>query len=252
MRAPVVVSAGLEAARQTRALHLALVLLLPVPFLLVAHQLHLEGVAGFGSPRWNTNLDRSSIEVLGYLQVVAAVLAMLVVWRRGRGRVYAGWAVGLAVIVLDDALELHERVGSWLAQHVALPVVPGLLERDVGQLLTWAGLGAVSLLVLLATHRGSPAAARRDSWLLGGLVAVLMVFAVVVDMAHRPITAVHDSGAVELLLMWVEAGGEVTTMTALLAFALHVERRDRHDADAPAYADDEPARAAAAATSRPR
>ena len=219
-----VLRSSVEEGRRTRALHLAAALLLPVPFLLVAHQLHAWELPGFGSRRWDTNTDRSVIEVFGYAQVLAAAVVTVVLWRRGRGRVYAAWGFVLTLVLLDDALELHERDGLYLAKHVALPAVPGLREREVGQLLTWAGLGAVALLVLVVAHRHSPPEARRDSWRFGGLLALLMVFAVGFDMAAHPIASVLDSDPVRLLLVLTEAGGEVVSMTALLAFAVHVLR----------------------------
>ena len=60
-------SSGWREARRTGALRVLVVLLLPIPFLLVAHQLYFWDVWPFESERWAVNSDRSVIEILGYV-----------------------------------------------------------------------------------------------------------------------------------------------------------------------------------------
>lgn len=217
----------LQEARRTRVLHLFVVLVVPLPFLLVAHQLHRWEVPGFLSVRWNVNNDRSVIEVLGYAQVAAAVTALLVLGlRRRRGRVYTAWGLALVVLLLDDALRFHEHAGALLTRLLTLPEPVGLKEQHVGELLAWAGLGVVVLLGLAAAHRTASPQPRHDSRVLVGLVGLLMVFAVVVDAVHSAVKSLTESNLADVLIGWLEASGELMTMTALLAYAVHVLRRD--------------------------
>ena len=226
--------AGLSEARRTGALHVLVGFLLPVPFLLVAHQLHFWGVPPFASPRWAVNQDRSFIEVLGYVQlfVAAALLSYVGLWRR-QGAVYLGWAMTLVLVMLDDALRIHEVGGGWLVRRGLVPGLLGLPEQALGELIAWAAMGVVVLLSLPFAHRVSPAGARRDSWWLVVLTAVLMFFAVGVDVVHEASEEITDNGVVDLLVTFVESGGEVAGMTGLLAWSVHVFRRPRTEARRP-------------------
>ncbi len=217
---------AVRAGRRTGALALLVLLLLPIPFLLVAHQLHMRGVSGFESFRWSVNRDRSYIEVLGYVQVVAAAaLLLLVGWWRRQGAVYVAWALTLVLVFLDDAFGLHEAGGHWLRARPDAPRPLGLKPQDVGELLVWGGLGVLVLALLWVTHRRSPARARRDSWVLLALFAVLSAFGAGVDMVHSLVKTLVASRQLDVLVGFAEAAGEVAGMTALLAYVVHVVRR---------------------------
>ena len=201
-------------------------LLLPVPLLLLAHELHQRGVPPFTSVRWDVDVDRGWMEVLGYgYLLLAACLLARPARSRPTAPVHTAWSLALVVLVLDDAVALHERGGGWLDRRVALPNLPGLRTQDVGELLVWAALGAAVALVLWSCHRTSPEAPRHDSRRLCALVGVLVLFAVGVDMLHIVVQAVTSSDVVELVVTCVEAGGELGAMAALLAYAGHVVRR---------------------------
>lgn len=135
------------------------------------------------------------------------------------------------MLVLDDALKGHEQGGYHLARRLPLPDLPGLRERDVGELLAWAAVGAAVTLSLVFAHRASPSRAKADSWWLAGLVGVLMVFAVGVDMVHIAVSAVTSSPVVELVVTCAEAAGEVSAMAALLVYTVHVVRRGSAEPD---------------------
>lgn len=216
----------LREGRRTGALHVLVGLWLLIPPLLLASFAHRHGYGPFTDVRWNVDADRSYIEILGYAQLLVAAVFLLSLARR-RTAAYAGWAAALTVVVLDDARQWHERGGMWLDRNWAIPDPPGLRTQDVGELVVWAALGVCVTLLLLLTHRRSTPVARQDSLRLAGLVAVLMAFAVGVDMAHEVLRTVSSSSRLDLLAVWVEAAGEVGAMAALLAYVVHVARRAR-------------------------
>lgn len=75
----------------------------------------------FPSGRLRLNRDRGLAESWGYAQTALAVVLLLVVHQRVRQPLALAWAGVLTVVVLDDALALHERIGIWAAQAWDLP-----------------------------------------------------------------------------------------------------------------------------------
>lgn len=205
-----------------------LALLLPVPFLLAAHQLHQRGTALLVSHRWDVDVDRAWIEVLGYVYVVAAACVLAVHARDRRDApVYAAWVLALLVLVCDDALAVHEHGGAWLDRRLPLPDPPGLRSQDVGELLVWAALGVPVLLALWRGHRASPPEARRDSRRLAAPLGLLVVFAVGLDMVHIASLAVTTSSTVDTVLISLEAAGELGAVAGLLHRVAQVVRHQR-------------------------
>ena len=219
------VSAGVRAGRRTGALPLLGVLVLPVPVLLAAHQIHYWDVPPFGSERWTVNGDRTVIEFLGYVQLLAAAALLVIGRRRHGGPVYAAWGATLVVIVLDDSLAFHERGGAWLHHHDLVPGSSGLPPQELGELVTWGLIGVPVLALLWWAHRHSSPAAQADSWRMAALTVVLMSFAVGIDLVHEVVEELTDSGVVDLLMTFIEAGGEIVSMSLLLALAVHLVRR---------------------------
>jgi hypothetical protein len=172
------------------------------------------------------NGDRTFIEIFGYVQLAVAVVMLLFMgWRRRPGLVYTGWAVVLTVTVLDDALALHERGGGQLVRRGLVPGLLGLPEQALGELATWALLGLPVLLLLWVMHRTSRGRARQDFWGMAALFGLLLFFAVGVDVLHEAVEEITDNSVVDLAVTFVESGGEIAAMTALLAYIVHLARR---------------------------
>lgn len=186
----------------------------------VAHHLAWDrGVLPyFRWAKWRADLDLSFAELFGYLQVAGSVLLLVLVLRRTRQPAVGAWALVLATIVADDALMIHERGGEALVGLLSLPAVAGLRPADLGELLTWALLGSVLLVVLLWAHLRSGPDARRRSWQLGGAIALLAVFAVGLDMVEIALEGVVSPG-LGTALTYIESWGELVSMTVLLALA---------------------------------
>ncbi|WIM73288.1 hypothetical protein QP028_07285 [Corynebacterium suedekumii] len=71
--------------------------------------------------------------------------------------VYAAWGVVMAAIVIDDMLQLHERVGEVLVREFDLPAIGGLRPQDSGELAVWGELAGVLGIGLLIAHIRAPA-----------------------------------------------------------------------------------------------
>lgn len=177
----------------------------------------------FPSGRLRMNRDRGLAEAWGYAQTALAVALLLVVHQQARQPLALAWAGVLTLVVLDDSLTLHERIGTWTAQAWGLPAPGGLRGSDLGELVAWAFMGVLALaLLLLGTRASTPRQRRAMAPLLGGFLS-LMFFAVVVDMAHQALGSDGDRFlGIEInpALRFAEALGELISMTAILVAVL--------------------------------
>jgi hypothetical protein len=111
-----------------------------------------------------------------------------VLWSRHRYYVAGIWAAVFAVMLLDDALMLHERLGIMLASTQAIPVPFGMSGREVGELLVWATFGLAVGVPLLLGHVLALKEPRRFSQGLFLLLGALVFFSVVMDTIHNLLT----------------------------------------------------------------
>jgi hypothetical protein len=164
--------------------------------------------------------DWSYAELLGYVKLTIIVTALI---RCGKGRapIYLALATVFAVVLLDDALRLHERLGPDLASILALP------RPLLGELLVWMSLGAFPVAVSAFAFARSPLEDRSNGVLLLGAFAVLVFFAVGVDLAHVAILGTFRYRVVDSVLTILEDGGEQLTLSLTCFLALLIQREAR-------------------------
>lgn len=167
--------------------------------------------------------DRGAPEILNYGQTLLAASLFLLLYLRGRGAVFAGFALIYAVIALVAALDL--------------PALPGLRPDDSGELLAWAVVGTPLLGVLGWGFAAGDRRARGLALLVAATLGLLAAFAVGVDMAHVALTSdavglpaalarmlgiAPDLAAkgIDALLMTVEDGGEMLAIALSASLAL--------------------------------
>jgi hypothetical protein len=158
---------------------------------------------------------------------LAAALFLALAWRAARQPLLLCLALLFLVLFLDDGLELHERLGTSLAQHLDLPSVGGLRGDDLGELAGWALIGGGALVLLGEGYRRSAPATRRLGHLFLGGFAALAVFGIGVDLVSAMASdgaGAFGAGALRLALRLTEEGGELVTASLLLVMAFAVHR----------------------------
>ena len=211
---------------------------------LVAVALHLAevragplGPDGFPSGRLRINRDQGLAEVWGYLQTSVAVALLVVVFAKKQNALALAWAAVLTLVVLDDSLGLHERLGSRAGRALQLPSPGGLRPSDLGELLAWGLMGVVAVAALLLGWRASTHRQRSATGPLFGSFIALVFFAIVVDLVHQAVSSDNRQiWGIELnpAVRFAEASGELFSMTAiaLAALALVLDMRPDHTRDA--------------------
>ncbi len=169
-----------------------------------------------GDPRFSVMEDWGYGEILQYGKELAIVLLLvLAAWRRS-SRPALAWSALFVYLLLDDSLQLHERVGGRIAAHLPLAPWHGLRPQDLGELAVSFGVGAALLGLVALTHRDSAPEAQQASRRLFVAVALLAFFGVVLD----PLHVMLDQGTLSDLLGLLEDGGEMVVMSGIVGLCL--------------------------------
>ncbi|WP_116083093.1 hypothetical protein [Tropicimonas sp. IMCC34011] len=156
-----------------------------------------------------------------YAKWLAAAVALLIAAKRGAGEMTRSFGYIFLIILFDDSLELHERVGEWLATGLGVPALPGLRVEDSGELMIWALWGVIAALLLFRGWRRDGPEGRRFGLILTGLIGLLAVFGILGDMAHvMAARGGMDDSAAAIILAAVEDGGELLVASLMVAFAI--------------------------------
>ncbi len=169
--------------------------------------------------------DRGIVGLWGYLKWVAITGVLLLLWMRRGGPVFLGLAGVFFILLIDDALEVHERLGTFITVSAGFSDTLALRGQDFGELVSFGALGLLVLSVFGPAYLASDSDARRQALWFLALVGLLAVFGVGADMLHIAAIRLTD-GLTEAILgpliAVIEDGGELLVATAILIYAVHL------------------------------
>lgn len=131
-------------------------------------------------------------------------------------------------LLLDDSLQLHERLGSMVASRMGYAPAFHLRAQDFGELTVVGSVGLLFAGLLALTWWRGDREFRRVSRDLALLVGVVVLFGVGVDMLH----SMAGSPALTAALALVEDGGEMVSMSFVCWYAYRVFLRESSSAPA--------------------
>lgn len=169
----------------------------------------------------NIALDFSLAEIYGYGKWAAIVALLLAAFRRTRRPILISMALIFTLMLLDDSLQLHERIGSNRVDALSLTGTEWLKAQDIGEVLVWALMAAFVLPVMAYGIMRSDAHGRRIGLRLMALIALFALFGGVVDMLHHPFRALPFGIQLADLL---EDGGEMLVGSLILAHVAAMTR----------------------------
>ena len=215
-----VVLPGKEQFKETSASSF-LLLLLVADFAFISLHFLLAMTPTLNSPLYSLGTDRGYAEFYQYVKELWIIVLLLSICVKTRAVGYIAWAILFGYSLGDDALQVHEKFGSYIATRLSFVPLLGLRAQDFGELAVSAMSGAL-LLTLLAWFyvRGSDAFKQSTKHLLL-LLLLVAFFGIFVDMLH---TALKMGRTVNFLLGVVEDGGEMIAMSfvAWYVFLLNV------------------------------
>lgn len=170
-------------------------------------------------PQFLITQDGGYAEQFQYAKLLLIVLGLGLLAIRHRSQIFLAWTGIFLYILLDDALELHERWGAVLDRGGHLPMIGSLRGQDLGEILIFASIGIIFLLSLVWSYRTERHQAnRRTSIHLFVLLLLLAVFGAVVDMAHMAVSAIASPLWLQRIFTILEDGGEMVVVSLIAAF----------------------------------
>lgn len=220
---------------------LCLVLLVAMIAFDIMHRLHVtRGMfPSFDHWRFDSDADQSISEMLGYVQSLVAHGALLYLGTKLKDAwTHIVLAQTMLLVVLDDYLRLHETMRETFVDILRLQPAFGLRAEDIGELFAWVTLGTpVLVLFAVAWHHSSDRARSQSRLLIIGF-AVIVFFAVIVDMTAVFLEvfgiaqgAAGWQGRTYYVLTLVESTGELAGQSIVMLIALYFlfEQIEEHD-----------------------
>jgi len=193
-----------------------LVLLVVVDFIfIVVHGLHAWSPWLVGG-HFSMESDNGLAAIYQYIKLVWLSGCLALAFVQTRSPVFVGWTLLFGFLLLDDALELHERFGAIIAMSWNLPAILGMRPADLGEIIVAGAIGCAALAMVLITFRRAGTEAQQLSADLMCLLAALALFGVFFDMLHT-ITYFNAPSIAEVFAL-IEDGGEMLVVSAITAY----------------------------------
>jgi hypothetical protein len=188
-----------------------LVLLLSADVLFILLECLYGATAGFPASDFWLGRDWGYAETFQYVKELGIVVVFFLFFLRHPHLLSLSWQVLFLYLLLDDSLQIHERVGGAIARHVHT-------RWEYTDHVASAFFGALILSLLSLGYYSAPRGLRRVSWPLFGLFITLVLFGVVLDTTHQVL------GRSAPILFWigyvVEEAGEMVTIS-VIAWYVH-------------------------------
>jgi hypothetical protein len=162
---------------------------------------------------WRLGPEWSVSSMFGHVKMLLAALLLLLAARASGLPAYRAWALGFAIILVEDTFEVHDRGGRILARALG---VSGAGPRTMVEAAIMVAVGLVILgLIVWAWRSTRDEGLRRYTRQAFALLVLLAVFVVGVDSLHFV-----TEGRIWRLRWLLEEGGELVTMSLILAHAV--------------------------------
>jgi len=163
-------------------------------------------------------------ELYQYLKFLWIIIILILVSLKNASFLYVAWAAVFAYFLVDGSIQIHERVGTYVAANLSRVPTLGLRLQDFGELAVSAAAGIILFVPLVWAYRNGSRMFRKVSQDFALLISLLIFFGVVVDMAH---STVRPGRTVGFVVGVIEEGGEMLSVSFILWYAFLMMVRDR-------------------------
>lgn len=200
-----------------------LCLLLATDFVFILlHLIHSYTSFSFiSNPSFALTQERGYADIFQYVKEYWIVLVLgIVVWRN-YSHLYLGWLLLFIYILLDDTLEIHEKLGVIISDKLAFVPWLNLRAIDFGELVVSIFFGLFFLSFIATAYRFSDKISRKFSKYLILMLFALAIFGIVFDMLHIAV----KSPLLEPILGLLEDGGEQIVISVITWFIFLLPER---------------------------
>lgn len=157
--------------------------------------------------------DRGYAEIFQYIKEYWLIILFGFLALNQSVKVYLGWLCLSAYMLLDDALEIHENLGSIIAQKLNFTSLFNLRPEDYGELLVFAIVGFTFFFWLNFSYKVGNKSDRNNSKRLIKVLLGLAFFGILIDSIH----IIADKHAIlKSILGIIEDGGEHIFMSLMV------------------------------------
>lgn len=168
-----------------------------------------------GAYRLSLETEMGVAQFYGWVKAGAAAFLLYQAWRRFYSPVAGLWAAALAYLGTDDALQIHEKLGTFFAERFGIGEVGPLRGQDAGELIAYALIMVIAVTALIvAEQRDQARFPTMLTKIMVPAVALFLFFAVVVDTAGDLIPFGHIIGIA------VEDGGELLVLSGIFLLSI--------------------------------
>lgn len=168
-------------------------------------------------------MDKGYSEIYQYLKYFWITIILILVSLKEASLNYIAWVLVFVYFLFDDSLQIHERVGSYIAANLSFMPILGLRLQDFGELIVSAAAGIILLLPLVLAYKHGTRKFQKISRDFALLILVLIFFSVVIDMVH---IAIKLGWEVTFILGVIEESGEMLSVSLILWYVFLVMVRD--------------------------
>lgn len=165
----------------------------------------------------NIAFDFSLGELFGYAKWATIIVLLWIVSRRTKNPALLACAALFAVMLADDSLQIHERLGEVAVNAEAVGEASWANRQTLGEIAVWAVLAVLLIPVMLFGFVKSTRAQWVPALRFLGLICLFVLFGGVVDSLHQPVANLPYGPQLADL---VEDGGEMIVASLIVAHAV--------------------------------
>lgn len=195
---------------------LILLILTDVIFVL-AHILYSLNLVS--NPLFSIERDFGYAEAYQYIKEYWIVLLLGLIIIQKKHLIYLAWNSLFFYILIDDFLQIHERLGKFLSDNYHLQHKLGLRAQDFGEIIVLLFFGTILFLFIGLTYLRSNPVAKKISKNLFILILFAAFFGIFVDILHV-ITPWGKS-----ILGLIEDGGEMIIISIIVTYLFHLTEK---------------------------
>jgi hypothetical protein len=198
-----------------------LVPLLIADFVFVLLHIGFTTLPMFSHERFDISQDGGLAEIFQYVKWAAILFFLAKVTGSRNNRWYGVWFLLFLYFLLDDSLQLHERIGGRIARIIPFDAPFGLRKQDIGEVLVFACAGIPLLSAVLIGIRKSTEQFRRVSADLMFFIVLLGICGIIFDVAHF-LSFIGPSLHTTFELL--DDAGEMVITSFIVGYTFHLKR----------------------------